>query len=114
MNSQLRQPTRKLSVNQLNQEIGRLIEVAIALSGLERKELAARIYCTPRQLGNYIAGRTSVKVATLIAIADATGQPLDAFRPRQLNRRVSDRPATLDKGMRNTTERPPVVGSVTL
>lgn len=63
-----------------DQQRGRLIAAACELSGLSQSQLAARIFITPRQLRNYLTGKSSLDADKLEAIANATGQPLEAFR----------------------------------
>lgn len=71
-----------------DEQMARLICASLVLAGLSREELAGEIHCTPRQLRNYLSGKARLDWQTIQAIADATGQPLEAFR-LQLKRRVS-------------------------
>lgn len=63
-----------------DQQRGRLIAAACELRGMSQSQLAARIYISPRQLRNYLTGKSRLDAEKLEAIANATGQPLDAFR----------------------------------
>ncbi len=59
---------------------GRLIAAACELRGLSRSQLAAAIFVTPRQLSRYLTGKCRIDADKLEAIANVTGQPIEAFK----------------------------------
>lgn len=63
-----------------DEQVGRLMQAAIALAGLSVEEVAVAINYTPRQVRYYLSGQTPITWRVINAIASATGQPISAFQ----------------------------------
>lgn len=74
-------PKTKIKSPEKRARIGERIKLAATSSGLTLKELAEKADTTPALIYQYVRGITNVPLATLEAIARATGVSLEFFDP---------------------------------